>query len=296
MLRRLGLHGYHLFKVFLLPKAMICIWVILILCFFCSATDSLAAPICLKGVPVDYGYESDKVGCIDVAASNLLNYLDRQKGNENLIPNARSLKDQQEDFHKKWDPKFKTKNGSRNDLKTGLDETFKERKFNADVKFFLTKDLKYETLLKEWKDDELIILLAREIDQGWGHALFLWCLESDKNKPRLAVTDPIYHPNIDHKINGKNTNSKGVSTWSNLIIGVDDKGFPDWRITLNQPEYTYKLGNLTETFDATKYNYRIITFASVSDVKPIPEPSTVLLLSSGLIGLIGIGRKKIKDR
>lgn len=263
--------------------------------FLVYGTTALAIPLTLKGDPVDYEYESDKVCCIDVAAVNLLNYLDHQKGNEELIPIGKSVKDQQEDFHKKYDPTFQKQVGDRNDLKKGLEDTFNERKFNADVKLFLTNDLTYDTILKEWNDDELIILLAREVDQGWGHALFLWGLETDKNNPRLAVTDSNVHPNTDHKIDGTNTNSKGTATWSNLSIGVDNNNSPDWRITLNQPEYTYTTGNLTETFDAVTFKYRITAFASISDVSPIPEPNALLLFGT-LLAFIIIGGKRNRNR
>jgi len=262
------------------------------LCFLLYETTAFAIPVSLKGDPVDYdSSDSDKVCCIDVAAINLLNYLDRQKGNENLIPDGKSVKDQLEAFHEKYDSRFQRRVGTRNDLKKGLEDTFKEQEFNADVKLFLTKDLTYDSLLKEWNDDELIILLCREVDRGWGHALFLWGLDTDRKNPRLAVTDPMVHPNTDHKIYDKDTNSKGISTWSNLSIGVDKDNSPDWRITLNTPEYTYTIGNLTETFDAATYKYRITAFVSVSDVSPIPEPTTLFLFGSGLACII-IGRKR----
>ena len=50
--------------------------------------QALGAFISLNGEPVDYGYESPKVCCIDVAAVNLLNYLARQPGNSKLIPDG----------------------------------------------------------------------------------------------------------------------------------------------------------------------------------------------------------------
>jgi hypothetical protein len=257
--------------------------------------QALGAFISLNGEPVDYGYESPKVCCIDVAAVNLLNYLARQPGNSKLIPDANSIGDQQEDFHKKYDPGFQKLEGDRNDLKKGLDETFKERNFTADVKLFLTRDLTYETLLKEWNDDELIILLAREVDRGWGHALFLWGLESDKTKPRLSVTDPNIHPNTNHKLNGTNTNSKGTATASDLAISTDATNAPDWRITLHQLAHTYTDGDLSETFDAATYRFRITAFASVSDVKAIAEPATLALFGIGFASLLLIRRGSRSD-
>lgn len=72
-------------------------------------TIAFAIPITLEGDPVDYSWDSKKATCVDIAAINLLNYLDRQKGNENLIPDGKSIKDQLEDFHKKYDSQFQQK-------------------------------------------------------------------------------------------------------------------------------------------------------------------------------------------
>lgn len=245
-----------------LIKALFIASVLLLLSIWPASAELLT----LSEDPVDYEFESEKVCCADVAAVNLLNYVDKQKCNEELIEDGKSIKDQQEDFHRKYDPKFTGKWPSSVEIKKAFECTFEERRFNAKVKLFYTKDLKYKTLLDEWNNDELIILMAID-DEDLGHTLFLWGLETDVGAPKLSVIDPNFHPNTEHKIDGQNTNSKGTSTLTDLNIGVDDKGLPDWRITYTIPEYTYKIGDIEETFDKKTFNYRILSFISVSDVK-----------------------------
>lgn len=252
----------------------------------------LAGPLTLNGDPIDYGYEGEHACCIDVAATNLLNYLDNQQGNDKLVDDSRSIGDQQEDFHKKYDPDFNNNNGNRNDLGKGLKETFKERGFDAKVKTFLTRDLSYEALLKEWRDGELIILLAQETERKWGHALFLWGLEDDPSRPRVGVTDPNIHSNTDHKLNGNNTGSKGSATWSDLAIGKDDNKLPDWRIALDAPAHTYQHGDLSESFAADRYQFRITAFISVSDVKPKVDAGSSGSIMALLLSLLLLVRRQ----
>lgn len=252
------------------------------------AMPALAGPLTLTGDPIDYGYEGEHACCVDVAAVNLLNYLDNQPGNDELVDDSKSIGDQQDGFHQKYDPEFKKSDAGVADLTKGLKETFKERNFDAKVKTFYTKDLSYAALLKEWQDGELIILLGYETELKWGHALFLWGLEDDPSKPRVGVNDPNIHPNSDHKIDGANTGSKGSTQWSDVAIGKDDKGLPDWRIKLEAPAYEYKFGDLIETHDAATYHFRITSFVSVSDVKAkVPVGSSLLLLAMTLLPLLG---------
>lgn len=163
------------------------------------------------------------------------------------------------------------------------------------MKLFRTKDLTYDSLLKEWNHHELVIFFVKEINKGWGHSIFLWGIETDKNKPRIAVIDPLVHPNTNHKIKDQNTNSKGTFTWSDISIGtmsVNNKTLPDWRIKLENKEYTYTIDNLTETFEEENFEYQILGFVSVSDVSPIPEPTSILLCGVGLAYIIIWQKKK----
>lgn len=256
---------------------------------------ALAGPVTLTGDPIDYGYEGDHACCVDVAAVNLLNYLDNQPGNDELVDDNSAIGDQQESFHQKYDPEFKQTDASAAELTKGLKETFKERKFDAKIKTFYTRDLSYAALLKEWQDGELIILLGYETERKWGHALFLWGLEDDPSKPRVGVNDPNIHANSDHKLDGANTGSKGSTQWSDVAIGKDDKGLPDWRIQLDAPAYEYKFGDLIETHDATTYHFRISGFVSVSDVKAkVPEGSALALLGISLLLLWRQRRRNVQ--
>ncbi|MEJ5253094.1 MAG: PEP-CTERM sorting domain-containing protein [Chthonomonadetes bacterium] len=249
--------------------------------------------------PIDYGYESENVCCVDVAAVNMLHRLSKQSGNQGLIPTGKSIKEQQEDFHKKYDPNFSKKMGSLNDAVTGFKEVLAERKFTGTVQPFYTKDLSYQKLVEEFQKNGTIMLTCHS-DKVGGHALFLWGLETDPTKPpKLTIIDPNVHPNTEHKIDGKNTNSKGTSTEVALTIGTDEKGFPKWTITYTAPEYTYQYTyrredgsqeTIEETFPAVTYTYRITAFLSVSAVKPIPEPTTLLLFGTGLSVVLGFTR------
>ncbi|MDO9285204.1 MAG: hypothetical protein Q7U26_09935 [Aquabacterium sp.] len=242
-----------------------------------------AAPVTLTGEPVDYAFEADKACCIDVAAVNLLNYLDRQPGFGKLVPDGRSIEAQQAGFHRRWDPDGNKTAGTRFDLKNALAATFKARDFAADIKLTETKDLSYDNLLKGWNAHDLVILLANEVDLGWGHALLLWGLEDDKTKPRLAAVDPNLHPNTHQRIEGRDTGSAGAVVWSNLTIGTDARQWPDWRIRLQAPDHTYKIGQDEWVYDGKTYNFRISEFVSVSNVRAIPEPTGLMLTVQALV-------------
>lgn len=248
--------------------------------------------------PIDYGYESEKVCCVDVAAVNMLHRLSRQPGNQSLVPTGKSIKEQQEDFHKKYDPSFSKTMGSLDDATKGVKDVLAERKFAGTVKPFYTKDLSYQKLVEEFQKNAAIMLFCQ--GQNFGHALFLWGVETDLTKPpKLTIVDPNVHPNTEHKIDGKNTNSKGTATEVAVNIGTDEKGFPKWTITYTAPEYTYHYTyrredgseeTIGETFPAVTYTYRITAFLSVSAVKPIPEPATLLLFGTGLSVVLGFTR------
>jgi len=39
---------------------------------------------------------------------------------------------------------------------------------------------------------------------------------------------------------------------------------------------------------------KVVTKPEVGEASPVPEPTTLVLLGSGLVGLAGLGRKKFK--
>ena len=63
-------------------------------------------------------------------------------------------------------------------------------------------------------------------------------------------------------------------------------------------KYEEQFRNIIRFRDRDGERYRTIVassdFNNPSSSAPVPEPSTVLLLGTGLLGLIGYGRKKIK--
>lgn len=247
------------------------------------ATVVVAKPVTLIGDPVDYAFEADKACCIDVAAVNLLNYLDRQPGLGKLVADGRSIADQQAAFHRRWDPTETKSAGTRFDLKNALAATFKARDFAADIQLTETKDLGYAQLLAAWNAKGLVILLANEVDLLWGHALFLWGLEDDASKPRLAAVDPNLHPNTHQPIEGRDTGSTGAAVWSDLAIGVDAQQKPDWRITLQAPDYTYTVGQDEWLYEGKTYKFRISEFVVVSNVRDLPEPASLALAALALV-------------
>lgn len=224
---------------------------------------ALAQPVTLAGDIVDYGYtdQSDKVCCVDVAAVNLLNYADRQPGNGRLVPDGKSIGDQQVDFHKTYDPGLTRSGAGTAELTKGLKDTLHKQGFKATVKSFGTHQLSYDTLITEWQHGEYIILNMREVDRGFGHSVFLWGMNLDKTTPSLGVADPNIEPNSDAA-----TGAGGAVSWSGLSIGQDARGLPDWRI-----------GYGTDP----AYAYRVVSFVSVSDISPVPEPATWLLALGG---------------
>ncbi|MBL8702957.1 MAG: hypothetical protein JNK67_31530 [Alphaproteobacteria bacterium] len=239
-----------------------------------------AGYVTYEGDPVDLSFESERVCCVDVAASNMLTYLARHK--QGVRDTLKDPKTEQENFHRSYDPEFKnpTRAGSAEAV-AGWKKTLADKGLQGDVKRFLTRELSYETLVKEWKDDELIMLNMASADGTIGHSVFLWGLDDDPKSatPTIGVVDPNVHPNTNHGGAG----GKGVVTKSALAIGKDDAGLPEWKITVPAGTYEYADG---EVFTWKETTYRIVSFVSVSDVGTIPAPPSLPLFAAAGAGLL----------
>ena len=90
--------------------------------------------------------------------------------------------------------------------------------------------------------------------------------------------------------------SFNVSTWStyeNILIVLKDGGVGDenihWFAYLLKEDCSFGTWDYPGTNDLSY----LAVYGRGGDV-PVPEPATILLLGSGLVGLAGFGRKKFK--
>lgn len=233
-----------------------------------------AAPVTLSGAVVDYGYEDPSAICIDVAGVNMLSYLGI---------GGSSVAAQQRAFHRSWDPTLAKNVGTAFDLKAGMEATLRAHEFIADISVWSAGRFSYPLLVDAWNEDQLVIALVDEVTQNLGHAVFLWGLQDDlSQKPQLAVVDPNIHPNTDHMIDGRPTNSVGEATWTDLDLSRNPNGSLEWRFALDHAAYTYTAGNVSEEFEARHYDYRIVGFVTVGNVRAMPEPGAGALVTVAL--------------
>ena len=84
---------------------------------------------------------------------------------------------------------------------------------------------------------------------------------------------------------------ENVSSWMNIAYAFNSK------VDHSEPDGTGSRYDVNTSYDTNAMSGQVyavwsLSSSSESDVSTAPEPSTILLLGSGLIGIAGLGRKK----
>jgi hypothetical protein len=138
-----------------------------------------------------------------------------------------------------------------------------------------------------------IYLTAGDVLSGWA------AFEAGGEVTSVGVYD-FYNDNAHVWITDKNGNV--AVAWSADIVSVGnnaDGPWERWKWTAGE-EGTYSLEFGVANADHCLFDSYALFDANVhtttSPISPVPEPTTLLLLGSGLIALAGLGRKKLCKR
>jgi hypothetical protein len=108
------------------------------------------------------------------------------------------------------------------------------------------------------------------------------------------VFDPSTNPSSSAQAAFDYIPSKGILAIGGLVSGVAlvNPSFPDYQILFDQfgtaPEFLVALASQLSTGNIANYD------TGTGDIVPTPEPSTFLLLGSGMVAVAGFARRSLR--
>jgi hypothetical protein len=103
--------------------------------------------------------------------------------------------------------------------------------------------------------------------------------------------------NYGYNTSGQGTNAAGVLFTLPMGTAVGDAFFTIYSWDL--PVYDWVIGSqvAAHAFGGIIGGHNeFLVLSSISETTPVPEPSTIILLSTGLVGLVGTSRKKLRNK